>query len=290
MKYLLTQSKYPLEYISSGILTSGPGFVHLKRTLKEFVFILVLKGTLPITQEDRTYLLKENEFILLFGDTNHYGHEPCPDHLSYYWVHFALNDPDYRICTAEDIPREYTNHNRTTSSEYFPQMNYFFIPEHGALSAESRSPTVFSNLISTAISERHHRTWRCHYALSSLLLEVTYDIITTKPSYIQNTQLDDVIAYIHSNYEKELTVSHIAEHFNYSPTYLTKIMKNYTGYSLIVYINRTRIEAAKNLLRNSDATIQNIALMCGFENEKYFFRVFKNNEGISPLKYRKKKL
>ena len=290
MKYLLAQSKHPLEYISSGILNSNPGFVHLKRTLKEFVFILVLKGTLPITQEDRTYLLKENEFILLFGDTHHYGHEPGPDQLSYYWVHFTLTDPSYRICTESDIPAEYTNYNLTTMSEHFPEMSHIFLPEHGTLSKESRTLTAFSNLLNIAKSERHHRTWRCHYALSSLLLEATYDTWATKPSYSRNPQLDDIIEYIHSNYEKNLSVAHIAEYFNYSPTYLTKLMKAYTGYSLIVYINHTRIEAAKNLLLNSDATIQNIAHMCGFENEKYFFRVFQKTEGISPSKYRKKLL
>ena len=288
MKYLLTQSKYPLEYLSSGILQSAPGFVHLKRTLKEFVFILVLKGTLPITQEDRAYLLKENQFILLFGDTHHYGHAPGPNHLSYYWVHFRIADPGYRICSDSDIPDEYTNHNLLAHPEHFPQMNSIFLPEHGTVSGESRAIASFANLLNIAKSERHHRTWRCHYALSSLLLEITYDTLATKPCYNQNSQLDDIMEYIHSNYEKNLTVTHIAEHFNYSPTYLTKVIKTYTGYPLIIYINRTRIEAAKNLLLNSDATIQNIARMCGFENEKYFFRVFKKIEGISPSKYRKK--
>lgn len=287
MKYLLAQSKYPLEYISSGILNSGPGFVHLKRTLKEFVFILVLKGSLPITQEDRTYLLQENEFILLFGDTHHYGHAPGPDTLSYYWVHFQLTDPDYCVCTENFIPEEYTDYKQSALPTPFPRMNHIFIPEHGILSSESRSFIAFTNLFNTAKSERHHRTWRCHYALSSLLLEVTYDALVAKPGYNQNPHLDAIIDYIHSNYEKNLTVAGIAEQFNYSPTYLTKAMKAYTGYPLIVYINRTRIEAAKNLLLNSDASIPNIAQMCGFENEKYFFRVFKKTEGISPSKYRK---
>src|SRR5690606_35991700 len=97
----------------------------------------------------------------------------------------------------------------------------------------------------------------------------------------------NIIEWLRANYDQPLTVQRIAAQFHYNPTYLSALFKKHTGYSLSNYIHRTRISVSKNLLtgRNS-LTISGIAQMCGFNDEKYFMKLFKKLEGLTPSQYR----
>lgn len=66
MLYFISDASKPVEYISCGNLASKDGFVHPKRNIDSFVLIIVIKGTLHITQNMTNYDVRENEFILLF--------------------------------------------------------------------------------------------------------------------------------------------------------------------------------------------------------------------------------
>ena len=68
MLYFISDASKPVEYISCGNLASKDGFVHPKRNIDSFVLIIVIKGTLHITQNMTNYDVRENEFILLFPD------------------------------------------------------------------------------------------------------------------------------------------------------------------------------------------------------------------------------
>ena len=61
--------------------------------------------------------------------------------------------------------------------------------------------------------------------------------------------------------------------------------KLHTTYSK--YLNHLRLEYAVNLLKNTDMTVSAVAYESGFECERSFFRVFKDNMKITPLQYRK---
>ena len=177
---------------------------------------------------------------------------------------------------------------KNQTSQHSPPENYL-IPEHGRLSLEKRSYLLFAQLLDFAKRENYLVTWRCHYALSLLLLEVTHEsfeisqfLDTQIPAYVL-----DIVEWIRTHYDQPLTVSSIAEHFGYHPTYLSAIFKKYTGAPILTYLNRTRISVAKNLLLNRQLSILQIACMCGFTDEKYFMKLFKRQEGITPTQYRK---
>ena len=97
-----------------------------------------------------------------------------------------------------------------------------------------------------------------------------------------------IIEWIRVHYEQQITVASLAEHFNYHPTYLTALMKKYTGHTVSYYITLYRITAAKNLLTAPPPkySTKSIAYMCGFKDEKYFLRIFKKMEGMTPGQYR----
>ncbi len=74
-----------------------------------------------------------------------------------------------------------------------------------------------------------------------------------------------------------------------SPSYMSKVFKRTMGISLIDYINKMKVEKAKDLMASSRTErIADIALALGFANIYYFSKVFRKVEGISPSEYMKK--
>ena len=72
-----------------------------------------------------------------------------------------------------------------------------------------------------------------------------------------------------------------------SKSYLSRRFRQQTGMSVIRYVNRLRVEAAKRLLIGSKLRVNEIAYQVGFESPKYFYRVFKTAAGASPAAFRK---
>mgnify|MGYP000321073434 CR=1 FL=1 len=97
--------------------------------------------------------------------------------------------------------------------------------------------------------------------------------------------------YIEQYYhDPDLSVNVLADKFNLSPAYLSRIFKKENGISILDYISNCRINNAKELLRNTNKTIQQIAEETGFLSSSVFIRVFKKIEGITPGAYRKQSL
>lgn len=97
----------------------------------------------------------------------------------------------------------------------------------------------------------------------------------------------DIIDYIENNYKDEnLSVSMIGDHFNMTPNYLSRIFKNEVGEGLHDYIERIRIEKAKELILNEKINISEVGKLVGYSNSKTFIRVFKKIKGTTPGKFR----
>ncbi len=93
--------------------------------------------------------------------------------------------------------------------------------------------------------------------------------------------------YIDSHYQEDLSVKELASMVHYSDYYFMKVFKQYTGKTLISYINHLRLEKSKHLLFHSDHSITEIALEVGFHNTSYFIRKFQEENGMTPQKLRK---
>lgn len=151
MLYFISDAGKPMKYISCGNLTSKDGFVHPRRNIDSFVLIIVIKGILHIRQNMSNFDVKEDEFILLFPDTLHYGYRPSDGELSYYWVHFQVNDPNYSIYNKGSLLR-----NRpfsTESSDFTPPPRRIFCCLNMAVFLWKDAPDCCSSncLISTSV-------------------------------------------------------------------------------------------------------------------------------------------
>lgn len=96
-----------------------------------------------------------------------------------------------------------------------------------------------------------------------------------------------IISYISNNFSNlDLNISGVALKHGMSSSYISKIFKEQTGEGMLDYINKYRVNKAKDLLRTSGTNIGEIAQKVGFSDSNSFIRIFKRYEGITPGKYK----
>lgn len=95
------------------------------------------------------------------------------------------------------------------------------------------------------------------------------------------------INFIHTNFERDISLGDIAGFVFLSPSYFTRAFKEETGMSPINYLLKVRIERAKELLEDTGLKISDIALNIGFSNQQRFNEMFKKFTKFTPLQYRK---
>ena len=86
----------------------------------------------------------------------------------------------------------------------------------------------------------------------------------------------------------DLSIADLASHIGVSDTYFRRIFEKCIGQKPLDYLNKLRIDYAKELLQSGFYNIESVAAMCGFRDPKYFSTVFKRVRGISPSEYKKK--
>ena len=130
--------------------------------------------------------------------------------------------------------------------------------------------------------------------LKMLFFDFFYEMLTKHyiipVSTEQNKSLaavKEVLDHISLHYQENLTVSELSGLSNYSEYYFMKLFRQYTGKTLVEYINDFRMEKAKYLLTHSDAPVTEIAMQVGFNSTSYFIKKFQQSNKISPHKYRK---
>ena len=125
-----------------------------------------------------------------------------------------------------------------------------------------------------------HRLLGCLYC--DIHLEQAPD--TTALQHIR--LVGSILHYVEQNLSEPLSLQDIAEKYNYSITYISKLFKSVTGSSLVSYIIEKRIARARQLMYE-DLEIMEIAERVGYHNYSNFYKAFKKSTGSSPEEYRR---
>ena len=89
------------------------------------------------------------------------------------------------------------------------------------------------------------------------------------------------------NFDRDITVKKVADTMHLDSAYLTRKFAQKYSVAPKEYLLKKRIELAKRLLTQTDATVTEISGSVGYDDPLYFSRIFKEKEGLSPLAYRK---
>ncbi|WP_054025543.1 response regulator [Bacillus sp. FJAT-28004] len=103
----------------------------------------------------------------------------------------------------------------------------------------------------------------------------------------ERSVIEDIATYIEQHPHEEITLQDISERFYLSREYISRKFKQETNGNLSDFIAEVRIKRAKELLGNGQLKISQVAELVGFQDEKYFSRVFKKRTNCTPNDYRK---
>lgn len=112
------------------------------------------------------------------------------------------------------------------------------------------------------------------------------ELLKAESIYSGDDVVEKIQTYMQHNYPKNLTQDFIASLFYLNRSYLSTLFKQKTGMKFIDYLNEVRIEKSKELLKDSNRKMYQISKAVGYDNPKYFFRIFKKKTGMTPEQYR----
>lgn len=101
--------------------------------------------------------------------------------------------------------------------------------------------------------------------------------------------INDAVNFIRKNYRINISLNETAESIGITPSYLSRLFKEETNRGFTEYLTEIRVQAAKKLIDDGEKKIKEIYEIVGFNSYNYFFKVFKDIEGITPLHYAKRK-
>ena len=234
--------------------------------LVSYLCFLVLEGEGSLTYDGRQYSLKLGDCV--FTDCRKtYSHSTSDCLWSLSWCHFY----------APFMPAIYEKYKERGGLPVFhPEKPDAF-------------QKIFVQLYELAASSDYIRDMRINESLSALLTLLMQE--SWNPDHVavskKRMELAAVKAYMDEHYTQKLTLDDLEAQFFINKYYLLKIFKETYGMTISSYLISKRITRAKQLLRFTQMTIDEVGCAVGMDGAGYFSRMFKKAEGISPKEYRK---
>lgn len=143
-----------------------------------------------------------------------------------------------------------------------------------------KSSNSVQNIVNYIFSLQELKEYYCQF-----FLNIT-EMLKSQSIYASADVIEKIQIYMQHNYQKNLTQDFIASLFYLNRSYLSTLFKQKTGMKFIDYLNEIRINKSKELLKDSTRKMYQISKSVGYDNSKYFFRIFKKKTGMTPEQYR----
>lgn len=228
----------------------------------EIFFIKSGKGQMQV--ENELIALKSNMIIIINAHTQHTEISSPQDPLEYY------------VLGAEGL--QVTN---TDNSDYC-------IIQYNTRIAPYRQ--CFENILEEMHNKHEGYLEICQSYLEILIRricrrsQVSYDIVDNKRG---SRECHKAKQYIDKNYSDKITLDSLAKISNLNKYYLSHRFAEIYGVSPIAYLNNVRITACKDLLKNTNHSIEEIAIMTGFSSRSYLAQAFQKTCSMTCQQYRK---
>ncbi|WP_018752968.1 response regulator transcription factor [Paenibacillus sanguinis] len=128
--------------------------------------------------------------------------------------------------------------------------------------------------------EKQTRIKRLERMMDPRLLE------TMQEEKVYNVQIQEALAYVDEHLHQSMSMKEIADHLHLNASYFSVLFKEQTGLTFSEYLMRRRLQRAKGLLLGTTLSITEISERIGYQSAKYFIKVFRDQEHMSPSQYR----
>ena len=236
-----------------------------RSNLQSYLFFTVISGSGTLIYDGKKYDLKKGDMVFI-DCRKPYSHTTDSNLWSLRWCHFY--GPTLSFVYEKYVERG----GRPT-----------FRPEETAPFL-----STLDSLYKLASGSDYIRDMRINEELNrlcTLLMEQSWnpEEATTAPKKLSVAEVKE---YLEQHYAEKITLDDLSKQFFINKYYLTRVFKEQFGQSITAYLTSLRITHAKQLLRFSEKSVEEIGLECGLGQLHYFSRVFKEVEGVPPSVYR----
>lgn len=275
-----------------GLVTIYPPYVHLRRQLDEYVMYIIVNGEMHLKENDREYILRQNDVIILSPEYEHYGVRATE--CEYYYIHFK---GDIDRLRDENVREEMISQRLLSLKSDEPQNlreNDIIFPNYYHFSTGASVINLIckaGDIISAGNDKREYYAAKTDCMLLEMLIDYARSytselLFETKTSSTKASgKVFDLLNYFNSYYMEEISGDSIEELLDCNFDYLNRVFKQATGKTIFNYLNELRIMKAKQFLENGLHSISDVAEMTGFNDVYYFSKVFKKYAGTTPGKY-----
>lgn len=117
------------------------------------------------------------------------------------------------------------------------------------------------------------------------LFELIFNYCNKEKFCLESSTASQIFIYIHKNFDKDLSLTDIADEFNLSESYVSKLLKSSLDINFKQYVNTLKVKRAKELLNQGNYKVHEVATIVGCNNTNTFIRIFKQYIGVSPGEY-----
>lgn len=250
----------------AGLFKTLPPYFTERKNLDSYLLIYTLHGEGTLFWNDHPYVLSPGTLAYINCKQHHLYRCAKKQSWEFLWLHF----------------------NGAAARGYYEETmkNGFHIPE---CSLGFPAADLMQRILSLAQSRSVYAEPLCSELITRLLTQLLLcsshndGLLPTMPESIQS-----LVKYLDLHFTEDLSLDLLAEIFHISKFHLARAFKTYTGYSIHQFLILNRISYAKELLRYSAQTVDEITYQCGMHNVSHFINLFKANENLTPLQYRKK--
>jgi AraC family transcriptional regulator len=245
-----------------GHIYCGADYKISRETYNDYLLMYVTEGRLDVINEGEAYQVFPQQAILMNCHAPHvYG---SISDTEFWYVHFDGGNSDKM---------------------------YQYIKKNIGIICTTNNDKQILEPLKVLVSRCKYNTRISDIEVANLLYTILCNIIALKADNEGqecggNQVVKYAVDYIDMHYASDLSLTGLAEKFNLSPWYFSRLFKQHTQQSPHDYIISTRLDKAKYILCNTDMPISEIAYTVGYSSDTGFINAFSKRIGISPRKFR----
>jgi len=278
----------PLAYFKSGQFVSAEDWKHKDMKLdKDFEVIIGVHESIFIQVGTSQYEIQPGDVLIIPPGMPYFGYRSSLKGASFFWLHFFP-----RMEAVTFSKEQFINHLIASEIDSHKEVvnNAIFLPTFFRLTFTDK-PYILMKQILDIANASYYSTFAVDYVVTELLIELTEQyhkqLLHSPIESNENSQkFAQILEWIRVNIYEDISVQEIANKFSFNADHLTRLFKKKIGMSTIKYINTLKLNKAKELLCTTNQTIKEISYDLNFKDEKYFMKLFKNYEGVTPSQFR----
>lgn len=242
---------------------------------KNIELLYCVEGELEVTLLSRSIILKEGDFIYLAPNTPHatYAHGETNEHICVKFLSSVIH-----VLSSRKIPPE----------DYFVSLTSDYELFRCNRADQDKIHDLFFSCIENFSHDDYFKRLLLCANIMQIMSYVFNHTVNRKKEETSKTISDtflSVLDYIDKNYAS-VTLEDAANFCSLSYSYFSRTFKSIFNISFSNYVIKKRVEKSLALISDSNLSLNDIALECGFSNLSHFIKCFNEEKGMTPKKFR----